>query len=269
MNKRISIIGCGWLGLPLAAELVKNGHLVKGSTTSTDKFELLKAAGIAPFLVTISEDNIDGHIEDCLKDSEVLIINIPPGLRKDPNADFAKKMTLLCKHIEDSDIEKVLYVSSTSVYEDTLELPLITEESPTDAPSATAKQLIAAEHIFKTNPHFQTTILRFGGLMGDDRHPAKFLSGRTNVKDPEAPVNLIHQQDCIGIIKAILEHEQWQTEFNAAAPQHPTKEGYYNAICDAKNIPRPHFDHSIPSKGKHIDSEKIQQTLTYQFVHTL
>ncbi|TXE08699.1 SDR family NAD(P)-dependent oxidoreductase [Gelidibacter salicanalis] len=262
-------MGCGWLGLSLAAELVKNGHLVKGSTTSTDKFELLKAAGIAPFLVTISEDNIHGHIEDCLKDSEVLIINIPPGLRKDPSSDFTKKMALLCQHIEDSDIKNVLYVSSTSVYEDTLDLPLITEESPTDAPSATAKQLIAAEHIFKTNPNFQTTILRFGGLIGDKRHPAKFLSGRTNVKDPEAPVNLIHQQDCIGIIKAILKHEKWQTEFNAAAPQHRTKEAYYNAICDAKNIPRPQFDHSEPSKGKRIDSEKIQQTLSYQFVHAL
>lgn len=262
-------MGCGWLGLPLASKLVKSGHHVKGSTTSLRKVDLLKEVGITPFLVNIFEDKIEGNIYDSLKDAEILIINIPPGLRKNPNSDFVKKMALLCKHIEHSAIEKVLYVSSTSVYEDAVGMPIISEESTTNAQSANAKQLIAAEQVFMTNPNFQTTILRFGGLIGDDRDPSKFLSGRKDVKDPDGPVNLIHQQDCIGITKAILQNELWQTEFNAAAPQHPTREVYYNMACDIKNLPRPHFDHSTPSKGKRITSEKVQQSLSYEFVHIL
>ncbi|MBJ7882095.1 NAD(P)H-binding protein [Gelidibacter salicanalis] len=269
MNKRISIIGCGWLGLPLAAELVINGHSVKGSTTSADKLDLLKAAGIDPFEVKIFEDKIDGNIHDCLKDSEILIINIPPGLRKHPNSDFTEKMALLCEHIEHSEIEKVLYVSSTSVYEESSDMPIITEESTPNAQSETAKQLIATEQLFKTNQNFQTTIVRFGGLIGDDRDPSKFLSGKKEVKDPLGPVNLIHQHDCIGIIKAILKNEHWQTEFNAAAPQHPTKEVYYTTVCDAKNLPRPQFDHSSLSNGKFISSKKVEQILKYVFLHTL
>ncbi|OBX26121.1 nucleoside-diphosphate-sugar epimerase [Gelidibacter algens] len=269
MNKHISIIGCGWLGLPLASTLVKNGHTVKGSTTSVDKLDLLKHEGIHPFVVTISEEYIEGNISECLKGSEILIINIPPGLRKHPNADLVKKMQLLCTHIENSEIKNVLYVSSTSVYEETIEMPIITEDSPTNGQSSSSKQLIAAEQIFKINPNFKTTILRFGGLIGDDRYPAKFLSGKKDVKDPKGPVNLIHQNDCIGIIKAILENEQWQTDFNAAAPQHPTREHYYNAVCEAKNLPLPQFDHGTPSKGKIISSEKVEHLLNYEFLYKL
>lgn len=269
MNKHISIIGCGWLGFPLAAALVQNGHTVKGSTTSADKLDLLKQEGILPFVVKIFEDHIEGHISECLNGSEILIINIPPGLRKNPDADFLKKMELLCKHIENSKIKKVLYVSSTSVYAEAIDIPLITEESPTNNQSSTSKQLIAAEQIFNINPNFKTTILRFGGLIGADRDPARFLSGKKDVKDPAGPVNLIHQKDCIGIIKAILKNEQWQTEFNAAAPQHPTREHYYNAACEAKNLPLPEFDQGTPSKGKIISSAKVERNLNYGFLYNL
>ena len=269
MTKNISIIGCGWLGLPLAEDLINTGHLVKGSTTSSDKIERLKTAGILPFLISISEDGITGPIEDCLKKSEILIINIPPGLRKNHEADFIKKMNLLCRHIENSDIKKVLYISSTSVYEEDDDIPIITEKSAPNGQSYSAKQLIGAEQVFKTNSNFKTTLLRFGGLIGGDRNPAKYLSGQTQVKDPDGPVNLIHQKDCIAIIKSILKNEHWNTDFNAAAPQHPTRKTYYTALCDMQNLPLPQFDHTTKSKGKIISSNKVERILNYNFQHQL
>jgi 3-hydroxyisobutyrate dehydrogenase-like beta-hydroxyacid dehydrogenase len=48
---KISILGCGWLGLPLAKVLVKNGFSVKGSTTTQDKILVLKQLGVDPFLI--------------------------------------------------------------------------------------------------------------------------------------------------------------------------------------------------------------------------
>ena len=269
MNKRISIIGCGWLGLPLASELVRNKYIVKGSTTSSNKIERLEKAGIIPFVVSISEEGITGAIADCLKDSEVLIINVPPGLRKNPNANFIKQMELLCRHIESSELKKVLYVSSTSVYEEELDMPIITEESPTNGQTYSAKQLIGAEQVFKTNPNFETTILRFGGLIGGDRNPAAYLSGKENAKDPDGPVNLIHQEDCIGIIKSIIQDQHWKTDFNAAMPQHPSRETYYTLLCKTRNLPLPHFDHTTPSKGKVISSKKVERILDYAFLHKL
>ena len=269
MNKQVSIIGCGWLGLPLGEDLAKSGHIVKGSTTSEGKIDLLKKAGIIPFVISISKEGVKGAIDKCLKNSEILIINIPPGLRKNPDGNFVKQMELLCKHIEHSEIKNVLYVSSTSVYEEEIGIPIITEESPTTGQTDSSKQLIAAEQIFKNNPNFETTILRFGGLIGGDRDPAKYLSGRKNVKDAEGPVNLIHRDDCIAIIKSIINKKHWNTDFNAAAPQHPTRKTYYMALCKTQNLPLPQFDLLTPSKGKIISSKKVEQLLNYEFQHNL
>ena len=269
MNKHISIIGCGWLGLPLATALVKNGHIVKGSTTSSIKIEVLKKAGIIPFMVSISDDGISGAIDDCLKNSEILVINIPPGLRKNPDANFVKQMDLLCSHVERSEIKKVLYISSTSVYEETLEIPMITEDRAPNGKSSSSKQLIGAEHVFKTNCHFETTILRFGGLIGGSRNPAKYLSGKKEATDPEGPVNLIHQDDCIAIIETIIKNEHWNTDFNAAAPQHPSREIYYTTLCKMQNLPLPQFDHTKASKGKIISNGKVERILNYDFQHHL
>lgn len=265
MNKHISIIGCGWLGLPLAEELVISGHLVKGSTTSTPKTEHLKNAGIVPYLVSISEEGIKGAIDACLDASDILIINIPPGLRKNPKANFIKQMALLTEHIEKSTIKKVLYVGSTSVYEDTLEIPIITEAIAPTGQTYAAQQLIGAEQVFMSNPNFEATIVRFGGLIGGERNPAKYLSGKENAQDPEGPINLIHRDDCIGIIKSIINTNHWQTDFNAAAPQHPTRETYYTALCEKQGLPPPQFDHAKPSKGKIISSEKVEHLLNYTF----
>lgn len=269
MNKQISILGCGWLGLPLATELVKMGHLVKGSTTSESKIESLKNKQIIPFIIATSEKGVDGDINEFLKDSEILIINIPPGLRKNPDANFVKQMDLLCKEIEGSKIKKVLYVSSTSVYEEDFDIPIFTENSQTNGKSSSAKQLIATEKIFKNSTNFETTILRFGGLIGADRDPAKYLAGKKNLKDPDGPVNLIHQEDCIGVIKAILNGNHGNDEFNSVAPQHPSRETYYTTVCEVKNLPLPKFDHQIPSKGKIISNEKVEQILNYTFLYNL
>ena len=40
-KQRISILGCGWLGLPLAKELLDRSFEVKGSTTSSNKLDQL------------------------------------------------------------------------------------------------------------------------------------------------------------------------------------------------------------------------------------
>ena len=79
---KISILGCGWLGLPLAEKLIETGYEVKGSTTSENKLDILQSHKIEPFLVTLSEDKITGTISEFLNESEILIIDIPPGLRK-------------------------------------------------------------------------------------------------------------------------------------------------------------------------------------------
>ena len=273
-REKISILGCGWLGLPLAKSLLLKEYEVKGSTTSESKLEVLKNAGISPFQIQLEAHQIIGSIEDFLKETDVLIIDIPPGLRREISSleemTFVNKIRTLIPFIEKSGIKKVIFVSSTSVYGDGFPIVEITEETKPNPDTESGKQLAIAETLLQSNLNFKTTVIRFGGLLGDDRHPAKFLAGRTNVENPEAPVNMIQREDCIGIIKEILKQVQhdnweWNQTFNAVAPQHPTRKAYYHKKAEIFNLPLPIFAENLESKGKMISSKKVETILGYSF----
>jgi nucleoside-diphosphate-sugar epimerase len=260
---KISILGCGWLGLPLAKAIVENGFSVKGSTTSSEKIATLEQAGITPFLIEIGESGINGDVDQFLLESQILIINIPPKLRGNSTDNFVSKIENILPFIEKSGIKKVLFVSSTSVFSD--ENKVVTEETIPNPDSESGKQLLECEQLLHENSHFETTILRFGGLIGEDRHPIYFLAGRINIENPDAPINLIHQEDCIGIILKIIESNCWQETFNAVAPFHPSREDYYSKKAKNYNLEPPIFTHSKPSIGKTILSDKLENVLKYQF----
>jgi nucleoside-diphosphate-sugar epimerase len=250
--------------------------VVKGSTTSEGKLEVLKNAGILPFQIQLEAHQIIGTIEDFLKEIDVLIIDIPPGLRREISSleemTFVNKIRTLIPFIEKSGIKKVIFVSSTSVYGDGFPIIEITEEKKPNPDTESGKQLAIVEALLQSNLNFKTTVIRFGGLLGDDRHPAKFLAGKTNVENPNAPVNLIQREDCIGIIESILKHfktskqqDNWGETFNAVAPQHPTRKAYYQNKAQILNLPLPTFVEDSESKGKMISSKKVETILGYSF----
>jgi nucleoside-diphosphate-sugar epimerase len=272
---QISILGCGWLGLPLAKALLENGFSVKGSTTSNDKISVLKNSGIQPYLIALSEDKPTGNLADFLENSKILIIDVPPKLRgsaTDPSTalrkTFVEKIKNVIPFIEKSSIENVLFISSTSVYgEDNL---VVTEETEPNPDTESGKQLVQVEQLLQSNSNFKTTVLRFGGLIGEDRHPIKFLAGKTNLDNPNAPINLIHQEDCIGIILEILRQAQndkleWNGTFNAVTPFHPSRKEYYTQKALNLNLDLPEFNAENSSFGKTILSSKVENVLKYSF----
>ncbi len=276
-REKIAILGCGWLGLPLAKSLLSKDYEFKGSTTSESKLKVLKNAGISPFQIQLEEHQIIGNMEDFLKETDVLIIDIPPGLRREiSNSNemtFVNKIKNLIPFIEKSGIQKVIFVSSTSVYGDSNNFSTsleVTEETKPNPDTESGKQLVIAETLLQSNPHFKTTVIRFGGLLGEDRHPVKFLAGRANVENPDAPVNMIQREDCIGVIEKVLDFArddnwEWNETFNAVAPQHPTRKAYYHKKADILNLPLPTFVEDSESKGKIISSVKVETILGYSF----
>jgi nucleoside-diphosphate-sugar epimerase len=170
MGIKISILGCGWLGLPLAKSLLAKDYVVKGSTTSESKLEVLKNAGISPFQIQLEEHEIIGTIENFLDETDVLLIDIPPGLRKVTSTSnemtFVNKVKTLIPFIEKSRIQKVVFVSSTSVYGDSNNFSTsleVTEETKPNPDTESGKQLAITETLLQSNPYFKTTVIRFGG----------------------------------------------------------------------------------------------------------
>ncbi|MFV8356413.1 SDR family oxidoreductase [Flavobacterium sp. XS1P32] len=260
---KISILGCGWLGLPLSKALVKNEYLVSGSTTSIEKIAVLENAGIEPFLIVLSENKTIGNLTEFLADSEILIIDVPPKLRGSETENFVSKIKNIIPFIEKSAVQKVLFISSTSVYND--DDAFVTEETIARPATESGKQLLETEQLLQNNINFKTTILRFGGLIGEDRHPVKFLAGRENLENPNAPINLIHQEDCIGIINAILSQQVWGETLNAVTTYHPTRAEYYTQKAVELNLALPKFTTDSNSNRKIILSDYLETVLKYTF----
>jgi nucleoside-diphosphate-sugar epimerase len=270
---QISILGCGWLGMPLAKALLTNGFSVKGSTTSESKLSRLATLGIEPFLVTLDNKRTTGAVGDFLDGSEILVIDIPPQLRGNKSDSstanekvFVEKIKTLIPYIEKSTVKNVLFVSSTSVYGEAD--ATITEETLASPDTESGKQLLEAEILLQGNQNFKTTILRFGGLIGEDRNPIHFLAGKENLNNPEAPINFIHQEDCIGIILKIIATHSWNEIYNGVCPFHPTRETYYTQKAIELALSLPRFDYSKPSTKKLILSNKVENTLGYTFIKT-
>lgn len=257
------------MGLPLAKMLLAEGITVKGSTTSANKLPLLKDAGIDPFEIKITAEGVQGDIENFLKATDVLVVDFPPGLRKDPGLDYSGAIEKLSEAIEASGVEKVIFVSSISVYEETESFRIYTEDTAPNATSTAGREIIAAERIMLHNALFDTTVIRFGGLIGAGRHPVKYLAGRRGLANPLGPVNLIHLKDCLQILKKVLEKDIFGEVYNAVYPLNPPREKYYMEKAREAGLELPEFDHSKPSVGKVISASRVMRELGVEFTETI
>jgi nucleoside-diphosphate-sugar epimerase len=263
MNKKITIAGLGWLGKALATRLQLMGYTVKGSVTDAEKAKDLTRSNIAAYPVIIAESGVSGLVETLLADTDVLLIMIPPGLRKNTGANYALKMAHFLHVIERSEVKKVILISSTSVYDDAQ--GMVTEKDAPQPDTNAAKQLYDVEQIFFNTPAFETTIVRFGGLFGGSRNPVKFLAGRKGLTNGDAPVNMIHRDDCIGILTAIIKKDAFGHIINAVSPNHPTKKEYYTKQAIGLGLEPPEYSQEESLSFKQIDSITVDSVLNYEF----
>ena len=255
LKKKISILGCGWFGFPLGKSLVKKGYKVLGSTTTPQKLLLLKAQGIDSYLLQLPP-TINKPSDQFFK-SDILIITIPPR-----SPDYLNQITQLKDLLILHGTKRVIFISSTSVYEnDNRE---IDETTPAMPESASGNLMRSAEELLLTSEEFKTTIIRFSGLIGPGRHPARFLAGKVNIPNGRAPVNLIHLDDCIGIIEAVIEKDMFGKIFNGVCPDHPTRKEFYTLASKLKENVEPLFIDELLD-WKIVKSSEILPHLNYQF----
>lgn len=253
MSKTISILGCGWLGFPLAKQLVNKGWFVNGSTTSNEKITQLKAAGINSFLIDISKSET---LKTDFFKVNYLLINIPPSkLFRE-----VRTYTPLINAISKSEVTKVIFISSTSVYP---ALNQVAYEEDTELIKDGDNALLDIERAFQ-NAEFDTTILRFGGLVGGERYPGRFFSASKVIKGANQPVNLIHLYDCIQIIEQVIAKDCFGQVFNGVADSHPGRKEFYSLATALKGGKELLFnDEKIPYKI--ISNKKTKRLLNITF----
>ena len=246
--KKVSILGCGWLGKPLATSFLEDGFLVKGSTTSEEKIEILEALEIEAHLINISEfEEFDTFL-----DTDILIIAITS---KDIDG-----FENFISQIQNSSVQKVIFISATSVY-GRMNKVMTEEDAVLETP------LAEIENLFRENTFFETTIIRFAGLYGGERHPANWFKNGRKIPQPKGFVNMIHREDCIEIIHEIIDQNSWNTTFNACSNHHPTRREFYTIAKLSRDFKVPEFEEDEVYQWKIISSDKIQNVLDYTFIH--
>ncbi|MEM9859085.1 MAG: SDR family oxidoreductase [Bacteroidota bacterium] len=254
---KVSILGCGWLGFTLGKTLAqKAGFKVNGSTTSIDKLNAIKSAGMDPYRVDL-ENHIPGGFFQC----DIVVITVPPSVE-----GYERKMKTLVALLQKRNIQKTILISTTSVYPNTNK-EVVEADADYVKSSHSGITMLAIEDLFRADTSFQSTILRFAGLYGPGREPGRFLAGKSDLKGMNNPVNLIHQEDCVQIIIKIIEKEIWGETFNACSDEHPTRGIFYKKAAEALGLSSPSFsDEGTPYKI--VNSEKLKAALPYRFHHS-
>lgn len=258
--EKISIIGAGWMGLPLGAELVRMGYVAQGSTTREEKLTLLQEKGLSAFVLD-SATATQEHLAPLMQ-CDVLIVTVPPRGNEEEYGNF---MRLLATSAAREGVEKVIYTSATSVYPDNNQV-VTEDDAQMIVSSHSGIRLLAMENIFREHKSLRPTILRFGGLFGPGRQPARWLSGRTGVAGADSPVNMIHLDDCIGVVKAVLQKQAWGQTFNAVSPEHPTRKEFYRRACAAAGLEPPQWNEESKS-WKMVSAQNLCDKLDYSFTY--
>jgi nucleoside-diphosphate-sugar epimerase len=248
--KKISILGCGWLGKPLALRLLAAGYRVAGSTTSSGKLPELNTVGIDPYLVDLSADIIPIDFFD----ARVVIVAIPPKLKIHGDEKYLDMMRQVAG-LSAGKVRQLIFISSTSVYPD---LNREVREDDADEQSV----LVRAEGIFQGEKTIKTSIVRFAGLVGPGRHPGKFLSGK-KVSGGSSPINIIHLDDCVEIIVKLIKDER-ELILNACADGHPTKKEFYTRASSLLNVEPPVFVDDA-SRWKIVNNALLKKSLSFTF----
>ncbi len=264
MNPSISILGCGWLGLPLGIHLVRKGYHVKGSTTTRSKLSKIAEAGIEPHFIQVGESLEMDEGSDFFS-SDILILNIPPGRRREGvEMKYPQEVEEIMYAAVDGGVQKVIFASSTSVYGDLK--GEITEDMEPLPGTGSGRALVIAENLLRNEEELELTILRLSGLAGGDRKTGRFLAGKQNLPNGLAPVNLVHRDDCIGIISAIIERGKWGEIYQVAADLHPNKATIYPHVAQQMGLEPPTFQQN-GEDGKLILNTKVKSDLNYTFLH--
>jgi nucleoside-diphosphate-sugar epimerase len=258
--EKIAVVGLGWLGLPLALSLREQGYQVIGTTTSAEKIPDLEEKGLEAVLFDLNKGVDESLLPSFFAGSSCCIINVPPG--KSLFQTYRNQCLELPRLFPET--TKFIFTSSTGVYSDQVALALENTAVLTDYNFTS--QLFLTEKALKTELKERLTVLRLAGLFGPGRNPARHLAGKTGLKNPGSPVNLVHQHDCISFISEVIRQQAWGEIFNVCASDHPSRQVFYTGMCEKNKWELPVFDADEPVRiPKIVSNEKGKQLLNFSY----
>lgn len=246
--KTLSILGAGWLGLELAQTL-KDSFRIKLSARDESAQKIHTDLGFESFVLT------EGVYDDldALLSCDYLFINYPPTKFD----DFLRFITTILQHHAILDAEKIVFVSSSSVYPKAS--GVYDENSVILSPSNPL--YYEAEQLAMDKAHL---IFRCAGLMGAGRIAGRYFSDKV-VADGKACVNHVHRADVIRAFLFAIDRN-FDGVFNVCAPLHPTKEELYTHQSKLYHFTPPKFTEDLGRAQRIVDGIKLER-LGFEYLY--
>jgi nucleoside-diphosphate-sugar epimerase len=273
---RVLIVGCGYVGLPLGAELVKQGHDVYGVRRSAGAEAELTAAGIKPLLADITHrDNLArlpgpfDVVANCVSSTR--------GGVEEYRQVYLDGTRNLIEWLSTAPPKKFVYTSSTSVYGQTDGLP-VKETSSTAPASETSKVLVETEHLLLkavAERKFPAVILRAAGIYGPGRGHLflQYLRNEAKIAGKgERLINMIHRDDLVGALLAALKSGRAGEIYNAVDDEPVAQIHFFRWLSETLGKWMPPFATEVENgerkrglTNKKVSNRKLKMELGYQF----
>jgi len=254
---KVGILGLGWIGEPLAHKLTDSGYTIIGTTTQAEKKQRLQQLGLSARVLKFDPFPVGDGVDEVF-DVDILYINIPPSRRTNPDSFHPEQIIEIRNLAVKHRVSKIIYVSATSVYPDLGQEAYESDEltlSNTGNPA-----LWQAEQVLWENKTYDLTVIRFGGLLGDNRIPGKYFSGKEHVAG-HPPANYVYRNDAVRAIEWVLTQSLWNTTYNVVAPVHPKKIKIYEQNAKYLGFDPPvSYESESLSPWKQISPEKFLST---------
>ena len=270
---RVLIVGCGYVGLALGAELVKSGHEVSGLRRTAGTEGELQAAGIKPLVGDITKPQELARFPSAY-DWVVNCVASAGGGAEEYRKVYLQGTRNLIEWLSDDRPKTFVYASSTSVYGQT-DGSVVAESSPAEPVAETARVLRETEEVLlQAAPDFPAVILRVAGIYGPGRgHWFKqYLRGEATIEgDGGRILNMVHRDDVVGAIIAALENGRAGEIYNAADDEPVSQLDFFRWLSGRLGKELPPFapeEAEIRKRGttnKRVSNRKLTEELGYQF----
>jgi nucleoside-diphosphate-sugar epimerase len=277
---RVLIIGAGYVGLPLGAELARRGHDVSGLRRDASSGDSLRTVGINPIFADITQPST---LEKLPGDFDWVVNCVASGggsaedYRRVYLQGTRNMMDWLAASRRKTGSPRFVYTSSTSVYGQN-NGSIVDETGATEPVAETGRVLLETERALlaaaRAN-NFAAMILRVAGIYGPGRgHWFKqFLSGDARLDGKgERFLNMIHRDDVIGCIIAALERGRSGEIYNAVDDEPVSQFDFFSWLATTLGKPLPDsISENLEAArkrgitNKRISNLKLKRQLDYQF----
>ena len=240
---RVLIVGCGYVGLPLGAELVRQGHEVSGLRRSVEGGDELKAAGIQPLAGDITRPEDLAGLPAPF-DWVVNTVSSSKGGAEEYRSVYLDGTRHLIHWLAETSLKKFVYTSSTSVYGQA-DGSLVKEDAPAEPAGETSRLLVETENLLATavrERKFPAVILRVAGIYGPERGHLfqQYLRNEARIAGQgERILNMIHRDDLVTAIITALKSGRSGEIYNASDDEPVAQIHFFRWLSETlgKNMP--------------------------------